>query len=209
MSKADVPVYTPFTVAKNLPPLPNILDPKLAESPFRHKSHGYDRSSTVADITYERLEFLGDAILGWVVADLAYRRFGDLPEGALTGVRKGVVNALALGAAAWLLDALDPADVEKAQQAMAASESVGQQRMSALRAESAGGSHDLEIAPNLWAGVGLVRGGAGTALVGSHEEVADRIEVLRLGRRVATFGPDTTVGELVGALTGATGGDRP
>ena len=34
----------------------------------------------------------------------------------------------------------------------------------------------LEIAPNLWAGVGLVRGGAGTALVGSHEEVAERIE---------------------------------
>ena len=42
------------------------------------------------------MEFLGDAILGWVVADLAYRRFSDLPEGALTGVRKGVVNALAL-----------------------------------------------------------------------------------------------------------------
>ena len=35
---------------------------------------------------------------------------------------------------------------------------------------------NLEVAPNLWAGVGLVRGGAGTALVGSHEEVADRIE---------------------------------
>jgi alkanesulfonate monooxygenase len=34
----------------------------------------------------------------------------------------------------------------------------------------------LEIYPNLWAGVGLVRGGAGTALVGSHEEVADLIE---------------------------------
>ena len=33
----------------------------------------------------------------------------------------------------------------------------------------------LEIHPNVWAGVGLVRGGAGTALVGSHEEVADRI----------------------------------
>ncbi|PRC49005.1 alkanesulfonate monooxygenase, partial [Mycobacterium sp. ITM-2017-0098] len=33
----------------------------------------------------------------------------------------------------------------------------------------------LEIAPNLWAGIGLVRGGAGTALVGSHHEVADRI----------------------------------
>ena len=34
----------------------------------------------------------------------------------------------------------------------------------------------LEVFPNLWAGVGLVRGGAGTALVGSHEEVAERIE---------------------------------
>ena len=34
----------------------------------------------------------------------------------------------------------------------------------------------LEISPNLWAGYGLVRGGAGTALVGSHEQVAERIE---------------------------------
>ena len=32
--------------------------------------------------------------------------------------------------------------------------------------------YDIEVYPNLWAGVGLVRGGAGTALVGSHEEVA-------------------------------------
>ncbi|GGZ87668.1 hypothetical protein GCM10010389_27570 [Streptomyces echinoruber] len=40
-----------------------------------------------------------------------------------------------------------------------------------------GGSRDrLEIHPNLWAGAGLMRGGAGTALVGSHAEVADRIE---------------------------------
>ena len=38
-----------------------------------------------------------------------------------------------------------------------------------------GKKDDLEIYPNLGAGVGLVRGGAGTALVGSHEEVADRI----------------------------------
>jgi alkanesulfonate monooxygenase len=35
---------------------------------------------------------------------------------------------------------------------------------------------DLEVYPHLWAGVGLVRGGAGTALVGSHEQVADLIE---------------------------------
>ncbi len=44
----------------------------------------------------ERLEFLGDAVLGWVVADLVFRRFGDLPEGALTDLRKSVVNATAL-----------------------------------------------------------------------------------------------------------------
>ena len=85
------------------------------------------------------------------------------------------------GAEAWaeaqkLLDALDPEQVRTAQQQLAASESEGQRRMVALH----GGAHDgdahgLEIHPNLWAGVGLVRGGAGTALVGSHAEVAERI----------------------------------
>ena len=48
------------------------------------------------DCSNERLEFLGDAVLGWVVADLAFRRFPELPEGELTDVRKGVVNATAL-----------------------------------------------------------------------------------------------------------------
>jgi alkanesulfonate monooxygenase len=43
-------------------------------------------------------------------------------------------------------------------------------------AELHGGNRDnLVISPNLWAGFGLVRPGAGTALVGSHQEVADRI----------------------------------
>ncbi len=58
-----------------------------------HRSWCAEHPGTISN---ERLEFLGDAVLGWVVADLAYRRFGELPEGALTGVRKGVVNALAL-----------------------------------------------------------------------------------------------------------------
>ena len=44
----------------------------------------------------ERLEFLGDAVLGWVVADIAYRRHGDLTEGKLTDLRKSVVNASTL-----------------------------------------------------------------------------------------------------------------
>jgi alkanesulfonate monooxygenase len=55
-------------------------------------------------------------------------------------------------------------------------ESVGQGRMLDLH----GGRRDrLVVAPNLWAGIGLVRGGAGTALVGSHEEVAERIQDYR------------------------------
>lgn len=87
------------------------------------------------------------------------------------------------GEEAWkhaqrLLDGLDPATILKAQAALNASESTGQQRMLSLRQRhtSYASAHDLEIAPNLWSGVGLVRGGAGTALVGSHAEVADRIE---------------------------------
>lgn len=71
------------------------------------------------------------------------------------------------------LEALDPAVVQAAQQAFARSESVGQQRMASLHRGSA---EALVVSPNLWAGYGLVRGGAGTTLVGSHEEVADRIE---------------------------------
>jgi alkanesulfonate monooxygenase len=71
-----------------------------------------------------------------------------------------------------LLDGLDPAAIERAQAIQHASQSEGQRRMTALH----GGSTDaLEVSPNLWAGVGLVRGGAGTALVGSHDEVAERI----------------------------------
>jgi alkanesulfonate monooxygenase len=71
-----------------------------------------------------------------------------------------------------LLDGLDPESIARAQAIQRASQSEGQARMVALHN---GRTDHLEIYPNLWAGVGLVRGGAGTALVGSHEEVADRI----------------------------------
>lgn len=52
----------------------------------------------------ERLEFLGDAVLGWVVADLAYGEFDELPEGLLTDLRKSVVNAIALAQVAEQID---------------------------------------------------------------------------------------------------------
>ena len=71
-----------------------------------------------------------------------------------------------------LLAGFTPAQIRRAQAVQRSSQSEGQRRMVALRQ---GRSDNLEISPNLWAGVGLVRGGAGTALVGSHEEVADRI----------------------------------
>ncbi len=71
-----------------------------------------------------------------------------------------------------LIDGLDDATIAAGQARLRTLESVGQQRMIALH----GGSRDqLVIGPNLWAGVGLVRGGAGTALVGSHDQVAERI----------------------------------
>ena len=79
--------------------------------------------------------------------------------------------------AAWkaaeeLISHVDDDVIARAQAAFAKMDSEGQRRMSALH----GGRRDkLEVSPNLWAGVGLVRGGAGTALVGDPETVAARM----------------------------------
>lgn len=77
-----------------------------------------------------------------------------------------------------LVAGLDPAVVADRRAAFARSGSVGQQRQFAL---TNGGTTraDLEIHPGLWAGASLVRGGAGTALVGSYAEVADLIAQYR------------------------------
>jgi alkanesulfonate monooxygenase len=86
--------------------------------------------------------------------------------------------------AAWraaddLIRCVDDDAIALAQQAFVHFDSVGQQRMTRLT----GGRRDrLVVAPNLWAGVGLVRGGAGTALVGDAEQVAARMrEYMALG----------------------------
>src|SRR6202034_2701597 len=92
------------------------------------------------------------------------------------GIRLHVITR-PTAAEAWaeadrLLETMDPNLIDLAQNYFTNSESVGQRRMAALH----GGDRDnLEISPNLWAGIGLVRPGAGTALVGSHEQVAERI----------------------------------
>lgn len=71
-----------------------------------------------------------------------------------------------------LIRYVDDAAISSAQKAFARFDSEGQRRMSELHR----GSRDkLEVSPNLWAGVGLVRGGAGTALVGDAETVAARM----------------------------------
>jgi alkanesulfonate monooxygenase len=106
------------------------------------------------------------------------RRRAELQGREVTfGIRMHVITrdtaAEAWARADQLLSRMDPAAIASAQAAFARADSVGQQRMSALHG---GSTADLEIYPNVWAGVGLIRGGAGTALVGSHEQVAERIE---------------------------------
>jgi len=80
--------------------------------------------------------------------------------------------------AAWaeadrLLSGISDEDIARVQTGLKKSESVGQARMLEL---NQGSRDSLVIHPNLWAGVGLVRGGAGTAMVGSHSEIADLVE---------------------------------
>lgn len=80
-----------------------------------------------------------------------------------------------------MLKGLAPETVRATQERFARMDSTGQARMTALHAGSADPER-LTVSPNLWAGIGLVREGAGTALVGSHDEVAARLdEYRRLG----------------------------
>ena len=96
------------------------------------------------------------------------------------GIRLHVIvretNEEAWADADRLISRLDDRTIGEAQKVFARMDSVGQSRMSRLH----GGRRDkLEISPNLWAGVGLVRGGAGTALVGDAATVAERIDEYR------------------------------
>jgi alkanesulfonate monooxygenase len=82
-------------------------------------------------------------------------------------------------AAEQLIRYVDEKTIQEAQRVFSRYDSVGQQRMRQLHN---GSRESLEISPNLWAGVGLVRGGAGTALVGDPQTVAKRLlEYQQLG----------------------------
>ncbi len=106
------------------------------------------------------------------------------------GIRLHVIaretESEAWAAAERLLSTMTEEQVEVARRRFSRSESVGQQRMTQL----AGDKLDMEaltVAPNLWSGIGLVRGGAGTALVGSYDQVTERI------REYAALGLDTFI----------------
>jgi ribonuclease-3 len=68
-------------------------DAGLREAALTHRSFAFERGLT---ITNERLEFLGDSVLGLVVTDMAYVTYPDLPEGQLAKLRAAIVNMQAL-----------------------------------------------------------------------------------------------------------------
>ncbi|WP_349616308.1 FMNH2-dependent alkanesulfonate monooxygenase [Azotobacter salinestris] len=126
-----------------------------------------------------------DAYLSWGEPPAAVaEKIADVRERAKKygrtvrfGVRLHVIvretNEEAWAAAEKLISHLDDETIAKAQANYASMDSEGQRRMAALH----GGRRDqLEVSPNLWAGVGLVRGGAGTALVGDPQTVAARLK---------------------------------
>ena len=106
----------------------------------------------------------------------AARRGRQLTFGVRLHVIVRETNEEAWAAADDLIKHVTDETIASAQTIFARMDSVGQQRMGQLH----GGRRDrLEISPNLWAGVGLVRGGAGTALVGDPDTVAARIREYR------------------------------
>ena len=68
-------------------------DLSLRETALTHRSFAFERG---IDLTNERLEFLGDSVLGVVVTDMAFHAFPQMPEGDLAKLRAAIVNMSAL-----------------------------------------------------------------------------------------------------------------
>jgi ribonuclease-3 len=78
-----------------------VLEPALLVRALTHRSYAYENGGLP---TNERLEFLGDSVLGLVVTDTLYRTHPDLPEGQLAKLRAAVVNSRALAGVSRGLD---------------------------------------------------------------------------------------------------------
>ncbi|MGW1466010.1 LLM class flavin-dependent oxidoreductase [Streptomyces sp. NPDC002308] len=158
-----------------------VEDAKLARVPDPVPEIYFGGSSPAAGVVAARHS---DVYLTWgeppaaVAEKIAWIRKLAAEEGRTVrfGIRLHVItrdtSEQAWAEAGRLLDGFDEQTIRSVQEGLARSESEGQHRMLALHG---GGRDGLEIHPGLWAGIGLVRGGAGTAMVGSHEEVADLI----------------------------------
>jgi ribonuclease-3 len=68
-------------------------DAAIREAALTHRSYAFEHGT---EVTNERLEFLGDSVLGLVVTDMAYATYPELPEGALAKLRAAIVNMSAL-----------------------------------------------------------------------------------------------------------------
>ena len=77
------------------------IDPQLFELALIHRSYAYENGQIPHN---ERLEFLGDAVLGIVITEHLYLTFPQYPEGRLAKLRAAVVNANALAEVARGLD---------------------------------------------------------------------------------------------------------
>jgi ribonuclease-3 len=77
------------------------IEPSLLELAFTHRSFAYESASKE---TNERLEFLGDSVLGLIVTEELYKRYPDLDESRLSPLRSGVVNMRALADIARTLE---------------------------------------------------------------------------------------------------------
>ena len=77
------------------------LDPQLLQLALTHRSYAYENGGLPHN---ERLEFLGDSVLGVVVTEFLYRSYPDLPEGRLAKLRAAVVNSHSLADVARSLD---------------------------------------------------------------------------------------------------------
>ena len=78
-----------------------VLDPELLERALTHRSYAYENGGLP---TNERLEFLGDSVLGVVVTETLYVTHPDLSEGRLAKLRAAVVNARALAEVARTIE---------------------------------------------------------------------------------------------------------
>ncbi len=77
------------------------IDAELLELAFTHRSFAYEAGLTA---TNERLEFLGDSVLGMIVTEELFRKYPDLDESRLSPLRSGIVNMRALADIARTLD---------------------------------------------------------------------------------------------------------